>query len=95
MPRRNDQPGFSRRDFLKTVGAGGVAAGVLTRAPGAEAQTGTAVGPGDVPMTLIINGRRTGSRSSRASRCSTRSATASTSPASSASATAGPAAPAR
>ena len=29
MPKRKDEPGFSRRSFLKTVGAGGVAAGVL------------------------------------------------------------------
>ena len=33
MPRRKDEPGFSRRSFLKTVGAGGVAAGVLTKSP--------------------------------------------------------------
>ena len=28
-PKKKDEPGFSRRSFLKTVGAGGVAAGVL------------------------------------------------------------------
>lgn len=57
MPRRKDEPGFSRRNFLKTVGAGSVAAGVLTRAPGAEGQTVNAVGPGPVPISLSINGQ--------------------------------------
>jgi xanthine dehydrogenase YagT iron-sulfur-binding subunit len=58
MPRRKDEPGFSRRSFLKTVGAGGVAAGVFANAPGADAQGGVnAVGPGAVPVTLNVNGR--------------------------------------
>ena len=58
MPKRKDEPGFSRRTFLKTVGAGGVAAGVLGNAPGADAQGGVnAVGPGAVPVTLNVNGR--------------------------------------
>jgi|SRR5437870_2538079 len=59
MPsRRKDQPGFSRRSFLKTVGAGGVAAGVLAKTPGTAAQGGVnAVGPGAVPITLNINGQ--------------------------------------
>ena len=52
-----DEPGFSRRTFLKTVGAGGVAAGVLGPARGAEAQAVNAVGPGAVPVQLTINGR--------------------------------------
>ena len=56
MPKRKDEPGFSRRSFLKTVGASGVAAGVL-KAPGAEAQTVNAVGPGAVPVTLNVNGQ--------------------------------------
>jgi xanthine dehydrogenase YagT iron-sulfur-binding subunit len=58
MPRRKDEPGFSRRSFLKTVGAGGVAAGtVLTNAP-VTAQGGVnAVGPGAVPITLNVNGK--------------------------------------
>jgi len=46
MPRRKDEPGFSRRSFLKTVGAGGVAAGVFAKAPGVDAQAVNAVGPG-------------------------------------------------
>jgi xanthine dehydrogenase YagT iron-sulfur-binding subunit len=57
MPRRKDEPGFSRRSFLKTVGAGGVAAGVLTKAPRVTAQGAQAAGPGPVPVTLTINGK--------------------------------------
>ena len=57
MARRKDEPGFSRRSFLKTVGAGGVAAGVLTKAPAVSAQTVNAVGPGAVPVSLNINGQ--------------------------------------
>lgn len=57
MPRRKDEPGFSRRSFLKTVGAGSVAAGVLTKAAGVNAQTANAVGPGPVPVTLNVNGQ--------------------------------------
>jgi xanthine dehydrogenase YagT iron-sulfur-binding subunit len=50
-----DDFGFSRRDFLKTVGAGGIAAGVVGPAE-VEAQA-QGVGPGPVPITLTINGR--------------------------------------
>ena len=57
MPRRKDEPGFSRRSFLKTVGAGGVAAGVLAKAPGLRAQGVNIVGPGAVPISLNINGQ--------------------------------------
>jgi xanthine dehydrogenase YagT iron-sulfur-binding subunit len=58
MPRRKDEPGFTRRGFLKTVGAGGVAAGVLSQAPAVEGQAATTgVGPGPVPVTLTINGQ--------------------------------------
>ena len=57
MPRRKDEPGFSRRSFLKTVGAGGVAAGVLGQAPGTDAQAVNAVGPGPVTISLNVNGR--------------------------------------
>ena len=57
MPsKKKDEPGFSRRTFLKTVGAGGVAAGVLGP-PSAEAQGVKAAGPGAVPIQLNINGR--------------------------------------
>ena len=58
MPsKKNGEPGFSRRTFLKTVSAGGVAAGVLGPADAATAQPVNAVGPGAVPMQLNINGR--------------------------------------
>jgi xanthine dehydrogenase YagT iron-sulfur-binding subunit len=59
MSRRKDESGFSRRNFLKTVGAGGVAAGaVLAKAPDIAAQEAVkAVGPGPVPVTLNVNGR--------------------------------------
>ena len=55
MPKRKDEPGFSRRSFLKTVGAGGVAAGVLGQAPGAGAQNvmGTAVFWGMLVATFL------------------------------------------
>ena len=38
MPRDKAAPGLTRRSFLKTVGAGGVAAGVWNKAPDANAQ---------------------------------------------------------
>ena len=57
MPKRKDESGFSRRSFLKTVGAGGVAAGVLTKAPAVDAQSANGVGPGPVPVTLNVNGK--------------------------------------
>ena len=53
----NDEFSVSRRAFLKSVGAGGIAAGMLAPAE-AEAQAGVrAVGPGPVPIQLTINGR--------------------------------------
>lgn len=57
MPsKKKNEPGFSRRTFLKTVGAGGVAAGVIGP-PGADAQGIGALGPGPVGIQLNINGR--------------------------------------
>ena len=55
--KKHDEPGFSRRTFLKTVGAGGVAAGVLGPAEAGQAQAVNGVGPGAVPITLTVNGR--------------------------------------
>ena len=49
--------GFSRRSFLKTVGAGGVAAGVLGPAATAEGQSVKAIGPAAAPIQLNVNGR--------------------------------------
>ena len=56
MPSRKDEAGFSRRSFLKTVGAGGMAAGVLTKAPAVDAQANV-VGPGAVAISLNVNGK--------------------------------------
>jgi phosphatidylinositol alpha-1,6-mannosyltransferase len=57
-PLPADQSAFSRRAFLKTVGVGPLAAGVL--APGAaEAQPAVReVGPGAVAIELTVNGTR-------------------------------------
>src|SRR5580765_8996360 len=61
MSSKDDLPAFSRRDFLKTAGVGSLATAVTT-ATDAEAQTQGArprvLGPGDVPVTLTVNGRR-------------------------------------
>jgi aerobic-type carbon monoxide dehydrogenase small subunit (CoxS/CutS family) len=57
MPRRSDEPGFSRRSFLKTVGASGVAAGILGKGTHPDAEAADEVGPGPVPVTLTINGK--------------------------------------
>jgi xanthine dehydrogenase YagT iron-sulfur-binding subunit len=59
MSPKDDQ-GFSRRNFLKTAGLSGLA-GAVTAAgvADADAQTGPRVlGPGDVPITLMVNGKR-------------------------------------
>jgi xanthine dehydrogenase YagT iron-sulfur-binding subunit len=50
----------SRRDFLKTAGVGGLATAVTAAGEAqVDAQTGPrAVGPGDVPVTLTVNGKR-------------------------------------
>src|SRR5438477_7942664 len=50
----------SRRDFLKSAGVSGLATAVTTVAvPDVAAQTGPrVVGPGDVPVTLTVNGKR-------------------------------------
>ena len=53
-----ERSGFSRRDFLKSAGVTGFATAVAS-AGVAEAQTGPAVvGPGEVPVSLMVNGRR-------------------------------------
>jgi xanthine dehydrogenase YagT iron-sulfur-binding subunit len=59
-----EQFNVSRRDFLKTAGVGGLATAVTAvNEADVEAQAGVetgphAVGPGDVPVTLTINGKR-------------------------------------
>src|SRR5712692_9677132 len=49
----------SRRDFLKSAGVTGLATAVTTVAVPADAQTGPrVVGPGEVPVSLMVNGKR-------------------------------------
>jgi xanthine dehydrogenase YagT iron-sulfur-binding subunit len=52
----NDNP--TRRDFFKTVGVGTIATAVVTAATESAAQGPSAIGPGEVAITLTINGRR-------------------------------------
>ncbi len=57
-PEKPDRSAFSRRDFLKTAGVSGLAAGVAGVAD-AEAQSSTRlIGPGEVSVQLTVNGRR-------------------------------------
>jgi xanthine dehydrogenase YagT iron-sulfur-binding subunit len=60
MSDKDDRPSFSRRDFLKSAGVGGLASAVTTIGTAdVDAQTGPrAVGPGDVPVALMVNGKR-------------------------------------
>lgn len=57
---KTDRFGFSRRDFLKTAGVSSLATAVTAVGVGeADAQAGPrAVGPGDVPVSLMVNGKR-------------------------------------
>lgn len=48
----------SRRDFFKTVGVGSVATAVVAGVREADAQGPSPVGPGEVPVTLTVNGER-------------------------------------
>jgi xanthine dehydrogenase YagT iron-sulfur-binding subunit len=58
-PDKKDRAGLSRRDFLRSAGAGGLAATVVgvTEAD-AQAPAVRVVGPGEVPITLTVNGKR-------------------------------------
>jgi xanthine dehydrogenase YagT iron-sulfur-binding subunit len=60
MSEKEDRFGVSRRDFLKSAGVSGLATAVTSAAAtDVEAQAGPrAVGPGDVPVTLTVNGKR-------------------------------------
>jgi xanthine dehydrogenase YagT iron-sulfur-binding subunit len=54
-----DRTGFSRRDFLKGAGVTSLATAVTSVGAAAEVQSGPAVvGPGEVPVSLLVNGRR-------------------------------------
>ena len=52
-------PGVSRRGFLKGLGVGSVATGLLAPVglEGAQAKEGGVVGPGEVSVSLKINGQ--------------------------------------
>lgn len=56
--RETAQPSFSRRNFLKTVGVGPLAASVLTPAIGEAQPAVRELGPGEVPIELTVNGRK-------------------------------------
>jgi len=58
-PDKPERLGVSRRSFLKSAGVGSLAASVAGVAE-AEAQGSGSriIGPGDVPVTLTVNGRR-------------------------------------
>jgi xanthine dehydrogenase YagT iron-sulfur-binding subunit len=58
----DERVAFSRRDFLRSAGVGGLAATVVG-VPDVEAQRAAdagpqVMGPGDVPVTLTVNGKR-------------------------------------
>ncbi len=57
---KDDRVNVSRRNFLKTAGVGSLATAVTSvGVPEVAAQTGpAAIGPGDVPVTLMVNGKR-------------------------------------
>ena len=58
-PEKPGKFSVSRRDFLKTAGVGSLATAVTAGAADVEAQAGPqAVGPGEVPVTLMVNGKR-------------------------------------
>src|SRR5579862_2347751 len=59
FPERSWPFGVSRRDFLKSAGVGSLAASVVGVAE-VDAQTAEArvVGPGEVPVQLLVNGKR-------------------------------------
>jgi xanthine dehydrogenase YagT iron-sulfur-binding subunit len=59
-PEKSGRFSVSRRNFLKTAGVGGLATAVTSVGVAeVEAQNGPAViGPGDVPITLMVNGKR-------------------------------------
>jgi xanthine dehydrogenase YagT iron-sulfur-binding subunit len=59
-PDKDELVNVSRRSFLKTAGVGSLATAVVTvGVADVAAQSGpAAVGPGDVPVTLMVNGKR-------------------------------------
>ena len=59
-PDKPERPNFSRRDFLKTAGVSSLAATVagVAEIDAQPAAGPRAVGPGDVPVSLMVNGKR-------------------------------------
>jgi len=59
-PSKDDRVNVSRRNFLKTAGVGSLATAVTTVAvEDVAAQSGpAAMGPGDVPVSLMVNGKK-------------------------------------
>jgi len=53
----DEPPGFSRRNFLKTVGVGPLAATVVANRSAEAQNPARTLGPGEVPIELTINGR--------------------------------------
>jgi xanthine dehydrogenase YagT iron-sulfur-binding subunit len=60
LPDKPDRVNVSRRDFLKTAGVGSLATAMATaNAPDVAAQAGPRIiGPGEVPVALMVNGKR-------------------------------------
>ena len=60
LPDKNDTVNVSRRNFLKTAGVGSLATAVTSvGVADVAAQSGpAAVGPGEVPVSLMVNGKR-------------------------------------
>src|SRR5580765_4076307 len=61
MARKDDEPvgaNLSRRNFLKSTGVASVAAAVISPSESAAQSGPPAVGPGEVPVRLIVNGRQ-------------------------------------
>ena len=57
-PGRSPMARNSRRDFLKTVAAGSVAASVFKTGDAVPAQFPTPAGPADIAVALTVNGQR-------------------------------------
>jgi xanthine dehydrogenase YagT iron-sulfur-binding subunit len=59
-PEKPERFSVSRRDFLKTAGVGSLASAVTAAtAVDVDAQAGPrVVGPGDVPVSLLVNGKK-------------------------------------
>jgi xanthine dehydrogenase YagT iron-sulfur-binding subunit len=58
MSNGSSSDGFSRRGFLKGIGVGSIAGGLLSPVlPADAADSGQTRGPGEIPVTLKINGQ--------------------------------------